>query len=142
MPQRMKYLTIIQFDNGQQFTLVIPIFTLLLSYLAYTTLKTYAECWPHSTYVLTQKTSVKTLEECAHTSRNVGVNLFVSCQNSRFFCYIYTKTQSSTTCATKHYSVNCNVYKVSGAASSTVGKGSFNSYVTLNFIIFQHLPTT
>jgi len=88
---------------------------------AYTIVKSNAECSSASTYGLSRKTSVKTLAECAQTARNAGVNLFVSCQNSKFYCYIYTKTQSSTTCTTKHNGFKCNVYKVTGAASPTVG---------------------
>ena len=79
-------------------------------------------CSPSSTYGLTRRLDLKTLEECAQATGDAGVNLFVACQNSRFFCYFYAKTQSSATCATKHNSRNCNVYKV------TIGKYSIISY--------------
>ena len=79
-------------------------------------------CSPSSTYGLTRRLDLKTLEECAQATGDAGVNLFVACQNSRFFCYFYAKTQSSATCATEHNRNKCNVYKV------TIGKYSIISY--------------
>ena len=94
-------------------------------------MKTNAECWPSSTYGLTRK-MVSTKEECAQQARNAGVNLFVSCQNSKFYCYIYTKTQSLTTCATKHNANKCNVHRVTAAAPpvpQTIGKSKYPQLV-------------
>ena len=85
-------------------------------------------CSPSDTYGLTRRLDLKTLEECAQAARDAGVNLFVACQNSRFFCYIYTKTRYSTTCASEHNSNKCNVYKVAGAPLSTIGKYRIISY--------------
>ena len=85
-------------------------------------------CSPSSTYGLKRRHDLKTLEECAQAARDAGVNLFVACQNSRFFCYIYTNTRYSTTCASEHNSNKCNVYKVAGAPLSTIGKYRIISY--------------
>merc|ERR1719494_73040 len=82
------------------------------STIAYTTLKTNAVCSSSSTYGLTRRFEMKTVEECAQAAGDAGVNLFVSCHHSRFLCYIYAKTQSSATCATKHNGSKCNLYKV------------------------------
>jgi len=94
---------------------------------AYTTVKTNAMCSPSDTYGLTRRLDLKTLEECAQAARDAGVNLFVACQNSRFFCYIYTKTRYSTTCASEHNSNKCNVYKVAGAPLSTIAYTTFKA---------------
>ena len=115
-------------SNSRYSTSLISIFTFLNFYLAYTTVKTNAMCSPSDTYGLTRRLDLKTLEECAQAARDAGVNLFVACQNSRFLCYIYTKTRYSTTCASKHNRFKCNVYKVAGAPLSTIGKYRIISY--------------
>ena len=86
-----------------------------------------------NTYGNTQK-MVNTSGECAQQARNAGVNLFLSCQNSQFYCYIYNKTQSSTTCATIHNDRKCNVYRLTNAALTTIGK-SDNTSVTDSCVI-------
>ena len=65
---------------------------------------------------------MNTDDECAQEALNAGVNLFASYQtNLVYYCYIYTKTQSTTTCDTKE-TLNSNVYRVTRAASPTSGK--------------------
>ena len=122
MQTRFETLVICRPDSNSTHFTLISIFPFLFFYLAYTTLTANAICSPSSKYGLTRRLDLKTLEECAQATGDAGVNLFVACQNSRFFCYFYAKTQSSATCATKHNSRNCNVYKV------TIGKYSIISY--------------
>ena len=105
----------------------------LLEYQLY---KSNAECWPPLTYGL-RRQSGKTQEECISQARKLGVDMFVSCKNSMFHCYTYSKKNSHGTCTTKANPNNCNVFTKAKPAMSQQSKLPLQHMLLINFDVLR-----